>query len=627
MQDQNVCHIFGTNPRSRIVSIERTESENSIDALYISGNFLIKQKANEKGCFKPSCQQRFPSRTGGGIGCIFYCISTRTLFVAESSDPVDSLSRPTIFVYNVTDSSNENSSFDLMQRLIGGAELEYSCININKNRDKLCSVAASPDYTLAIWDWRKGIILLRAKAFGQDVYNAQFSYFDDTRVYTCGNGHIKFWTMANSFTGPKLQGDIGKFGRFNLSDIYELVELPKSGRILSGSEEGHLLLWEDCYVKCCVVETGKSTAHEGGANLLRPMFHEDVILTAGNDSTIRWWPLEDLDVIMMKSNDDLVFSVQPIKEWNIGNSTLICQLSFLGGGIVMVGDARGSIMKVNIKTSEMQGIVIAGHDKCGIHALSISKEPSTLVLTAGGNKVICWDLLSKRHVAFRKFLHDCTCLNRYKEKDTWLAGFGDGSLRILHFSAMSNEIIILFQIRPHEKHLKLIEVSGCENFFASCTGDNSVFLFRTIDGKSFEVIGCFRSTDNIQSIQWSQDSSSLIYIDQIGHLNIVSIGDAKNLVKSEATNYDINLTQQAMKFEYKMEDVRIQEARYIDREKVLVRTRSMDFELLILSLKDRSVQAFPCISGECHAYQVNIQGNYLLNLFFQIRALFKDAAQ
>lgn len=30
---------------------------------------------------------------------------------------------------------------------------------------------------------------------------------------------IRFWTMANTFTGLKLQGQIGKFGAKELSDI------------------------------------------------------------------------------------------------------------------------------------------------------------------------------------------------------------------------------------------------------------------------------------------------------------------------------------------------------------------------------------------------------------------------
>ncbi len=38
-----------------------------------------------------------------------------------------------------------------------------------------------------------------------------------------------------TFTGLKLQGDIGKFGRTDISDIAGYVELP-DGKVVSGSE-------------------------------------------------------------------------------------------------------------------------------------------------------------------------------------------------------------------------------------------------------------------------------------------------------------------------------------------------------------------------------------------------------
>ena len=42
-----------------------------------------------------------------------------------------------------------------------------------------------------------------------------------------------------------MQGDIGKFGKVELSDIDDFAELP-DGKVLSASESGALLLWEVC---------------------------------------------------------------------------------------------------------------------------------------------------------------------------------------------------------------------------------------------------------------------------------------------------------------------------------------------------------------------------------------------
>jgi hypothetical protein len=43
--------------------------------------------------------------------------------------------------------------------------------------------------------------------------------------------------------GLKLQGDIGKFGNVELSDVAAYVEVP-NGKIIAGTETGTLLLWD-----------------------------------------------------------------------------------------------------------------------------------------------------------------------------------------------------------------------------------------------------------------------------------------------------------------------------------------------------------------------------------------------
>lgn len=38
--------------------------------------------------------------------------------------------------------------------------------------------------------------------------------------------NFRFWKMADTFTGLKLQGELGRFGRTEISDIEGYVELP-----------------------------------------------------------------------------------------------------------------------------------------------------------------------------------------------------------------------------------------------------------------------------------------------------------------------------------------------------------------------------------------------------------------
>lgn len=50
-----------------------------------------------------------------------------------------------------------------------------------------------------------GATLLRCKAFSQEVYGLGFCPHSPGYLVCCGTGHIRFWKMALTFTGLKLQ--------------------------------------------------------------------------------------------------------------------------------------------------------------------------------------------------------------------------------------------------------------------------------------------------------------------------------------------------------------------------------------------------------------------------------------
>ena len=73
-------------------------------------------------------------------------------------------------------------------------------------------------------------------------------------------GMYRFWKMATTFTGLKLQGQLGKFGRIEISDISAYVELP-DGKVLSGTEWGNMLLWDGGFIKVEISRKGKKYCH------------------------------------------------------------------------------------------------------------------------------------------------------------------------------------------------------------------------------------------------------------------------------------------------------------------------------------------------------------------------------
>lgn len=73
----------------------------------------------------------------------------------------------------------------------GGTEEAYVFGDFNNAGTLLASVGSSPDYMLTIWDWKQEKIVLRSKAFSQDVYKVSFSAYNEKKLITSGAGHIR----------------------------------------------------------------------------------------------------------------------------------------------------------------------------------------------------------------------------------------------------------------------------------------------------------------------------------------------------------------------------------------------------------------------------------------------------
>lgn len=73
-----------------------------------------------------------------------------------------------------------------MRVLRGGTERAYSSVAFDIKGDQLATVGGYPDYLLTLWAWRDEAIVLRSKAFSQDVYTVRFSPYFDGQLCTSG---------------------------------------------------------------------------------------------------------------------------------------------------------------------------------------------------------------------------------------------------------------------------------------------------------------------------------------------------------------------------------------------------------------------------------------------------------
>ncbi|GKT25458.1 hypothetical protein ADUPG1_013045, partial [Aduncisulcus paluster] len=171
-----------------------------------------------------------------------------------------------------------------------GAGSGVVALAISGNNSLLASV--STDFFLTIFDLkaRSGTpsVILRSKAFSQDVWTVQFSNVSHSRLYTSGMGHIKFWQIARTFTGQKLQGSVGRFGRLEISDTTCPCELP-DGTVLSGTEFGQIIAWRDNLAELCFCHDAPGIYHtfrsaETNPNVVLPL-HDGAISCVYLDKT------------------------------------------------------------------------------------------------------------------------------------------------------------------------------------------------------------------------------------------------------------------------------------------------------------------------------------------------------
>ncbi|RNF26976.1 flagellar associated protein [Trypanosoma conorhini] len=235
----------------------------------------------------------------GGVGAVAVHPSRRFYVVCEKL-PKD----PLIRAYSWP-SRQEVGEF------VGGATRGFSACGFNTDGTMMATVGMYPDHSLAVWNWNTRGMILRSKSHASDVYTVAFSPFDSGVLVTGGAGHIKFWSMAKTFTGLKLQGLLGKFGRLEITNVSGFVVL-SDGKVLSGSESGLILLWEGDLVRCCfarevikdevdgaaalaVQSHDYTPCHNGTINVVELLGDGRVVLTAGDDGYMRYWRVSELE--------------------------------------------------------------------------------------------------------------------------------------------------------------------------------------------------------------------------------------------------------------------------------------------------------------------------------------------
>ncbi|CAF3878718.1 unnamed protein product [Adineta steineri] len=445
-------------------------------------------------------------RTAGGysIGALVVHPSKQFFAVGEKGDI------PNIVIY-------EYPSLRPYRILKGGTQRSYAYLDFNAEGDLLASLGSSPDYMLTIWDWRDEKILLRSKASSQEVFKVSFSKDLKGHLTTCGIGHIKFWKMARTFTGLKLQGELGRFGRTEISDIEGYRELP-DGKVISGSEWGNMLLWDGGLIQIEVCRTKVKPCHAGP--IQQVLLHESDVYTVGEDGYIRVWDFETIDTA--EGNDEgSKMEIDPLNELRVGTDSKLMGITH---GVVddmslwFAQDAKGNIWKLDLTFSKnsVDPEIILSFMSGAVTGLDVSSVYNIFASSAGNsirvNNIISQDLLSQRI-----FPTEVTSLKWFpsvfnEKSDGILVGFSDGVIRYLKLRSgakptatekkLEYDLKMIQVLKPHTKPVTFITVEVKNQWIATGSTDGTVFFFH-FTPKGLNPIGFVNVKEEITYMTWT----------------------------------------------------------------------------------------------------------------------------
>ena len=512
---------------------------------FVAGNQLIIEALS-------SGERRYVhGRAGGGVGCFTVDEGRGLIAVGEkgSSPDVIVLTYPELAVSKV---------------MRGGAEVGYASLHFSMDGEKLASLGMAPDYLLTVWDWRNERVVLRSKAFGQDIYRVRFSLHDAGQLTTAGSGHIRFWRMAATFTGLKLQGDIGKFGKVELSDVAAFLKFP-DGKVLSGTESGALLLWEGNLVKCRICRAGGHPAHareitsilmaqDGGGAQAQPC-----VITCARDGCLKWWDFAELDAADAGDDADLDACLAPRREVFLGEGCSATAMARFGDRLAII-DESGSIKRVDLPTGAASDLrAIAGGSIRGVAA---SAEAGVCATVTSGGSLRAWSACDGARVATRDFDVAPSCLEwmpRSADRDQSgvVVGFEDGVLRVMRLAAAGagEGGALAWQreavIKPHNAEVTCARYSPDGTLLATTAADSTAFLLRVSEGGSaLEPVGFICTPPDPErpgatkrpaptSICWSANGTRLLVCCGLGGVLEVDLSDAARLRPPSSESFEL----------------------------------------------------------------------------------------
>ncbi|XP_039285511.1 cilia- and flagella-associated protein 44 [Nilaparvata lugens] len=457
---------------------------------------------------------------GGGVGHITKNLAFPHIAIGEKGV------NPLIIVY-------EWPSFQVISVLKEGTTKEYTHLNFSSDGKHLVSQGGEPDFLITVWNWKRGEIMLQVKSHTQDVFNVEFSRYFPGNLTSSGLGHIKFWKMAKTFTGLKLQGEIGKFGKTEICDIMGLYAMPDE-KVLTGCEWGNILVWDEGMIKMQVARKLEGMpCHQGPITHFAYNHDDGYLLTAGLDGFIKIWFYRYINEQNPPDTDPFVriepsFSIEVKDE--IGRAQLV-SLSKVDENPLnhrYFGQDYSGLWSIDaeMKSDLPKPVRLYCCHKGPIFDMAISPISHHLVTIAQNARLHVYDIEKRKLLLVKQFKTDIKVLlwlpvNVSKSGTVFIGGFVDGTIKIFVIdmdkisiddeNLLGDYVHITFSEKFHVGIISKLALDKEGTMLVSGGVDCCVFANRIVttdqDSIQLEPIGFINTPASVTSICCKHDQS------------------------------------------------------------------------------------------------------------------------
>jgi len=450
---------------------------------------------------------------------------------------------------------------------------------------KIASVGQDDNHSIAVYDWEQERKIGSCKGGSNKVLDIKFAPGPapgTQNLVTCGEKHVKFWTMK----GRNLKSKKGIFGK--LGKIQTVLSIGfAGGKTVTGTASGHLYVWEGRSVVQAI------DAHTGSVNALSSC--SGGIASGGKDGKIKLWTSD----MRPKCSFEVGVSRNPSVRSICWNPAV---------GKVLVGTRASEIYEYNDSDGVCQrGAPLAqAHYSGQLWGLATKPYDGTRFVTcADDNTLRLWDTDKYTMLQAVDLGASARAIAYSPDGTTIAAGLETGGLAVYESNTMSevttksvskegvtdlkfspdgetiavaskDNRIYLYDVsssyrryaicKGHTAGITHVDFSADGQFLQSTSPEGELFFWRVEDGKQVKSVGQFWNTEwasftgtlgwQVQGI-WptvadgtepsavcrSNSSKLLGYADGFGKVKVykypcVGRTDAEKQAPSDAKSYD-----------------------------------------------------------------------------------------